>query len=87
MEEFEIIADVEEFRLEDMMEQVQYVNQLQQTIGKSLTTKAFGEMLDMPDLDSMIEPNSQPPAPVGQSNFQVTDQGTQRRFGVSGKNG
>ena len=86
MKEFEIIADVEEFRLEDMNEQIQYVSQLQQLIEKKLTTKALGEMLDMPDLDSMIDPDSQPPMALQTSNFNVQNKRTGQNFGVSSKN-
>ena len=84
MKEFEIMADVEEFRLEDMAEQVQYVSQLEQLLKHSFTTKALGEMFDMPDLDSMIDPDSEPPMPMNNS-FNVTDTSTKRNFGVSSK--
>jgi len=86
MKEVEIIADVEEFRLEDMLEQVQYVQQLQQTVGKQLTTRALGDMLDEPDLDSMIDPDSEPPMAMNTNNYNISEQGGQgRKFGVSGK--
>lgn len=85
MKDIEVLADVEEFRLEDMNEQIQYVNQLQQTIGKMLTTKALGDMLDMPDLDSMIDPDAELPQALNTNNYQVSEQGTNRRFGVNTK--
>lgn len=84
MKEFEIIADVEEFRLEDVLEQVEYISKLQQLIGHPMTTKALGEMLDMPDIDSMIDPDKEPPEALQTNNFQISEQGTNRRFGVGG---
>jgi hypothetical protein len=83
MKEIEVIADVEEFRLEDMLEQVQYVQQLQQAIGQKLTTKALADMLDQPDLDSMIDPDAEPPMAMQTTNYRVTDQGRNRQFGVT----
>ena len=83
MKDFEVFADVEEFRLEDMNEQVEYVSKLQQLLGKKLTTKAIGEMFDMPDIDSMIDPDGELPQPT--TNYSITDQSTKRKFGVGEK--
>jgi len=86
MKEIEVLADVEEFRLEDMLEQVDYIAKLQQIIGAALTTKAIGDMLDIPDIDSMIDPDKQQPEAMQTNNYQITEQNTQRKFGVNAKN-
>ena len=82
MEEVEVMADVEEFRLEDMLEQVEYINRVQQILDAALTTKAIGEMLDIPDIDSMIDPERETPEGTKGTQFNITEQGTRRRFGV-----
>ena len=86
MDEVEIIADVEEFRLEDMLEQVEFITRIQQILGSALTTKAIGEMIDMPDIDSMLDPDKEPPEATQTSNFNISEQGTNRKFGVSSRN-
>lgn len=83
MKDFEVIADVEEFRLEDMNEQVEYISKLQQLLGKPLTTKAIGEKIDEPDLDSMIDPDGE--LPEATTNYEITDKSTKRKFGVGEK--
>jgi len=82
MKEVEIIADVEEFRLEDMLEQVEYLGKIQELLGQALTTKAIGDMLDMPDIDSMIDPDREPPAAMDTNNFNIQEKGSGRKFGV-----
>lgn len=89
MKEFDIIADVEEYKLEDSLEQLAYIQQLQQVVGKMLTTKAIGDILDEEDIDSMIDPDSEAPMPQGNS-FNVTENGPpggpqKKSFGVSSK--
>ena len=79
MKEIEIIADVEEFRLEDMLEQIEYITRLQQVIGAALTTKAIGEMLDIPDIDAMIDPDKDLPEAMQTNNFKISEQGGQGR--------
>jgi len=92
MKEFDVIADVNEFKLEDSLEQLAYIQQLQQVVGKMLTTKAIGDIMDEPDIDSMIDPDSEAPMPMNNS-FNVTDNspgqpsGQKKSFGVSSKNG
>lgn len=85
MDEIEILADVEEFKLEDMLEQVDYISRIQTLLGAALTTKAISEMLDMPDLDSMIDPDKEPPEAMQNNNFNISEQGTKRKFGVTTK--
>ncbi len=86
MKEVEVLADVEEFRLEDMLEQIEYITRLQQVIGSALTTKAIGEMLDIPDIDAMIDPDKELPEAMQTNNFSVSEQGGQgRKFGVSSR--
>jgi hypothetical protein len=86
LKEIEVLADVEEFRLEDMLEQVEYISKIQQIIGQALTTKAIGEMLDIPDIDSMIDPDREQPEAMQTNNYQVSEQGSNRRFGVNTRN-
>lgn len=86
MKDIEILADVEEFRLEDMLEQVEFIARIQEILGAALTTKAIGEMLDIPDIDSMIDPDKEPPEAMQTNNFKISEQGSQRQFGVTNKN-
>jgi hypothetical protein len=84
LEHFEIIADVEEFRLEDLENQLRVLMLLENLVGP-FKDEARADFLDMQDLPDLIDPEKGPedvpPMPTGRSSFRVTD-GDGKSFGV-----
>ncbi len=84
LEHFDVVADVEEFRLEDLQNQLQVLMLLENVIGP-FKDEARAEFLDMPDLADLVDPDKGPedvpPMPTGGKGFQVTDDKGQS-FGV-----
>jgi len=89
LEHFEVVADVEEFRLEDLAQQIQTLIMLENAVGP-FKDEAKAEFLDMPDLPDMIDPDKGPedvPQIPGGRGFQVTDNENGKTFGVSENRG
>ena len=82
--DIEVFADVEEYKLEDVMEQVQYINNLQNTIGYQFTSKAIGDMLGIEDIDALIDPEKELEVGMDNNQYTISENGPSRKMGVSG---
>ena len=84
LEEVEVFADIEEFRLEDLEGQLRVLATLENIVG-ALKDTARAQFIDMKDLSDMIDPDKGPgdvpPMPGGNGKFSVTDSDGQR-YGV-----
>ncbi|MCH7560291.1 MAG: hypothetical protein IIC67_02800, partial [Thaumarchaeota archaeon] len=90
MEIFEVVATVDEFKLDDRETLINTLMMLENLTGKWLV-KAESEFLEMPDLQQNIDPNAKPedvpPMPSGKGGgFNVTDKSSGKQFGVSSTN-
>lgn len=90
LKEIEVYADVEPLRLEDLQNQIQVLMMMENLTG-AWTDEARAEFLDMEKLPENIDPakgpEDIPPMPGGQSGgMKITEQGTNRSFGVQPQN-
>lgn len=89
MKIFEIVATVDEFKLDDRAELINALMMLENITG-AWTDEARAEFLEMPDLQQKIDPNKGPddvpPMPSGKGGFDVTDKQSGKQFGVSATN-
>lgn len=84
LEQFEVYADVEEFRLEDLATQIQTLMALENAVGP-IRDEAKAQFLDMDDLPEMVDPDKGPedvPPMPGRQGFNVQD-GQGRQYGVT----
>lgn len=85
LEEFNLIANVDEFNLESDSELAQALIIFQQAIGATLTTEAKAEWLEKPNLAQMIDPDSKPEdiPQGGGSKMNIQDKQSGKNFEVS----
>jgi len=86
MEIFEIVADVDEFKLDDRGELINTLMMLENITG-AWTDEARAEYLEMPELQQKIDPKKGPedvpPMPGKGGGFDVKDKSSGKEFGVS----
>lgn len=89
MKIFEIVADVDEFKLDDRAELINALMMLENITG-AWTDEARAEFLEMPDLQQRIDPKKGPedipPMPGKGGGFDVKDKSSGKEFGVSTTN-
>lgn len=89
METFEIVAEVEEFRLDDREQLINALMMIENITG-AWTDEARAEYLEMEDLQQKIDPDKGPedvpPMPGGKGGMDVTDKSTGKQWGVSKTN-
>ncbi len=89
MKTFEVVADVEEFKLDDRNELINTLMILENIVG-AFTDEARADFLEMTGLQQMIDPTKGPedvpPMPSGKGGFDVKNKGTGEEFGVSNTN-
>lgn len=83
---FEIVADVDEFKLDEREQLINALMMLENITG-AWTDEARAEFLEMPNLQQNIDPKKGPedvpPMPSGKGGFDVKDKTTGQEFGVS----
>lgn len=89
METFEIVATVDEFKLDDRAELINALMMLENITG-AWTDEARAEFLEMPELQQKIDPDKGPedvpPMPGKGGGFDVKDKSSGKEFGVSTSN-
>jgi hypothetical protein len=88
MKTFEIVATVDEFKLDEREQLINALMMLENITG-AWTDEARADFLEMPDLQQKIDPDKDetdmPPMPSGGGGFKVKEEGG-REFGVSKTN-
>ncbi len=87
LEEFNLIANVDEFNLESDSELAQSLIIFQNAIGSTITTEAQSEWLEKPNLAQMKDPDSKPEdipqmGGSGQGRMNIQDKQTGKNFQV-----
>lgn len=89
MKTFEIVADVEEFKLDDREQLINTLMMLENITG-AWTDKARASFLEMEDLAERIDPKKGPedvpPMPGGKGGMDITDKSSGKQYGVSTTN-
>lgn len=86
---FEIVADVDEFKLDEREQLINALMTLENITG-AWTDEARAEFLEMDNLQQRVDPkkgpDDVPPMPSGKGGFDVKDKQTGQEFGVSNSN-
>lgn len=89
MDIFEVVATVDEFKLDEREQLINALMMLENITG-AWTDEARADFLEMPDLQQKIDPkkgpDDVPPMPSGKGGFNVKDNETGKEWGVSKSN-